>query len=45
LSTENLHKKLNTLLTELQAQTGATDEELKEFKMILELANFSEENN
>ena len=45
MSTENIHKKLNTLLKELQAQTGVTDEELQEFKMILELADFSDDNN
>tara|TARA_B100000579_G_scaffold352127_1_gene306443 strand:+ start:125 stop:262 length:138 start_codon:yes stop_codon:yes gene_type:complete len=45
LSKENIHKKINTLLTELQVKTGVTNEELEEFKMILELANFSEENN
>lgn len=40
---ENIQKKIDTLLIELQEKTGVSDQELDEFKKILELAEFSEE--
>ncbi len=43
LSTEDINKKLNTLLSELQVLTCVSDEEIEEFKLILELANSPEE--
>tara|TARA_Y100001968_G_C19055868_1_gene571374 strand:+ start:421 stop:558 length:138 start_codon:yes stop_codon:yes gene_type:complete len=43
LSTANIQKKIDLLLTELQILTGASDEELEDFKELLELDNFSNE--
>tara|TARA_Y100001968_G_scaffold140648_1_gene128665 strand:- start:204 stop:443 length:240 start_codon:yes stop_codon:yes gene_type:complete len=45
LSTKNIYKKIDSLLNELQVITGISDEELEEFKNILELTHFSDENN
>ena len=42
LSTENVQKKIDSLLRELQEKTDVSDEELDEFKKILDLADFSE---
>tara|TARA_Y100001968_G_scaffold332623_1_gene391524 strand:- start:484 stop:621 length:138 start_codon:yes stop_codon:yes gene_type:complete len=44
LSTENNRKKIDALLIELQEKIGVSDTELDEFKKILDLADFSEEN-
>ena len=43
MSTEKIQKKIDYLLKELQEKTGVTDEELDEFKMILDLSALSEE--
>ena len=40
----NIQKKIDTLLIELQENIGVSDEELEEFKKILELVDFSENN-
>ena len=45
MSTKNIHKKIDSLLNELQVITGISDEDLEEFKNILELTHFSDENN
>jgi len=45
LTRENIHKKIESLLIELQEKTGVSDEELDEFKKILDLEHFSEVNN
>jgi len=42
LSKENIQKKIDYLLLELQEMTGVSDQELNEFKNILDLADFSE---
>ena len=42
MNTENIQKKIDSLLIELQEQTGVSDEEIDEFKRILDLADFSE---
>tara|TARA_Y100001968_G_scaffold295400_1_gene302753 strand:+ start:534 stop:671 length:138 start_codon:yes stop_codon:yes gene_type:complete len=42
LSKENIQKKIDSLLVELQEKTRVSDEELDEFKKILDLADFSE---
>jgi len=44
LTTENIQRKIDSLLIELQEKTGVSDEEIDEFKKILELADFSETN-
>ena len=44
LATDNLHQKINDLLNQIQESTGVTNEELEEFKKILDLSDFSEEN-
>ena len=41
LSPENIQKKIDTLLEELQEKIGVSDKELDEFKKILGLADFS----
>ena len=43
LTTENIEKKIDSLLRELQDQIDVSDEELEEFRNILDLAVFSEE--
>jgi len=43
LSEENIQKKIEFLLKELQEMTGVSDEVLEEFKGILDLADFSQE--
>ena len=41
MSTENIQKKIDSLLNELKEKTGVSDEDLDEFKNILDLADFS----
>ena len=43
MSKENIQKKIDYLLIELQEMTGVSDQELNEFKTILDLADFSED--
>tara|TARA_Y100001968_G_C19101684_1_gene592839 strand:- start:58 stop:219 length:162 start_codon:yes stop_codon:yes gene_type:complete len=43
LREENLKSKINSLLKELQENTGVSDEEMDEFKKIMELADFSQD--
>ena len=45
MSTEDVQKKMVSILIELQEKTGVSDEELDEFKKILDLADFSEGTN
>ena len=40
---ENIEDKINSILFELQNITGVSDDELNEFKKILELTDFSED--
>ena len=42
MSTENIQKKIDSLMIELQENTGVSDEELNELKEILDLADFSD---
>tara|TARA_Y100001968_G_scaffold323910_1_gene362341 strand:+ start:583 stop:720 length:138 start_codon:yes stop_codon:yes gene_type:complete len=39
----NIQIKINSLLKLLQDKTGVSDEEMVEFKKIMELADFSQE--
>ncbi len=39
---ENIQKKIDTLITKLQEITGVDDQELEEFKKILNLEEFSD---
>ena len=43
MSSENIQKKIFSLLIELQEKTGVSDEELHEFKKILDIADSSED--
>ena len=43
LSEENIKRKIDALLKELQEKTGVSDEEMVEFKKIMELADYSQE--
>ena len=43
LSEENIKRKIDALLKELQEKTGVSDEEMDEFKTIMELADFSQD--
>ena len=43
MSEENIKKKIDSLLKELQKKTGVSDEDLEEFKKIMDLADFSQE--
>jgi len=43
LSEENIKTKIDALLKELQAKTGVSEEEMDEFKKIMELADFSQD--
>tara|TARA_Y100001968_G_C19399414_1_gene740204 strand:+ start:872 stop:1009 length:138 start_codon:yes stop_codon:yes gene_type:complete len=45
MSPEDLQKKIDSLLIELQGKTGVSDKEIDEFKRILDLADFSEDQN
>ena len=42
MSTESIQKKIDSLLIELQERTGVADEDIDEFRKILNLADFSE---
>ena len=43
MSEENIQRKIASLLKELQEKTGVSDEEMYEFKKIMELADFSQD--
>tara|TARA_B100000700_G_scaffold173469_1_gene191667 strand:+ start:186 stop:317 length:132 start_codon:yes stop_codon:yes gene_type:complete len=43
LSEENIKRKIDAFLKELQEKTGASDEEMEEFKKIMELTDFSQD--
>ena len=43
MSEENIQRKIDALLKELQETTGVSDEEMDEFKKIMELADFSQD--
>ena len=43
MSEENIKRKIDALLNELQEKTGVSDEEMDEFKKIMELADFSQD--
>ena len=43
MSEENIKRKIDALLKELQEITGVSDEEMDEFKTIMELADFSQD--
>ena len=43
MSEENIKIKIEDLLKELQEKTGVSDEEMDEFKKIMELADFSQD--
>ena len=43
MSEENIKRKIDALLKELQEKTGVSDEEIDEFKKIMELADFSQD--
>ena len=43
MSEENIKRKIDALLKELLAKTGVSDEEMDEFKKIMELADFSQD--
>tara|TARA_B100001250_G_C19043624_1_gene462731 strand:+ start:179 stop:316 length:138 start_codon:yes stop_codon:yes gene_type:complete len=42
MSKVNIQKKIDSLLQELQEKTGVSEEELDEFRKILDLADFPE---
>ena len=44
MNTENIQKKIDSLMLELQKDIGVSDEELNELKEILALADFSDNN-
>ncbi len=43
MSEENIKRKIDALLKELQNKTGVSNEEMDEFKKIMELADFAQE--
>ena len=43
MSEENIKRKIDALLKELQDKTRVSDEEMDEFKKIMELADFSQD--
>ena len=43
MNTENIQKKIDSLMIELQKDTGVSDEELNELKEILDLADFTDQ--
>ena len=43
MSEENIKRKIDALLKELQEKTDVSDEEMDEFKKIMELADFSQD--
>ena len=40
---ENIKRKIDSFLKELQEKTGVSDEEMEELKKILDLTDFSED--
>ena len=40
---ENVKSKIDALLKELQDMTGVSDEDINEFKKIIDLADFSQD--
>ena len=40
---ENIKRKIDALIKELQEKTGVPDEEMDEFKKIMDLADFSQD--
>ena len=40
MSQENLKRKIDSLLKELQEETGVSDDEMDELKKIMDLADF-----
>ncbi len=43
MSEENIKKKINSLLKDLQEKTGVSDKEMEELKKIMNLTNFSQD--
>ena len=43
MTKENIKSKINSLLKELQENRGVSDEKMNEFKKIMELADFSQD--
>ena len=43
MSEKNIKRKIDVLLEELQKKTGVSDIEMEEFKKIMELADFSQD--
>ncbi len=43
MSEENIKRKIDALLKELQDKTGISDMEMDEFKKIMDLTNFSQD--
>ena len=43
MSEANIKKKIDALLKELQEETGVSDKEMDEFKKIMDLADFSQD--
>ena len=43
LSEENIKRRIDALLDDLQEKTGVSDEDMDEFKKIMELADFSQD--
>ena len=43
MSEENIKRKINSLLKELKEKTGVSDDEMEEFKKIIDLADFSQD--
>jgi len=43
LSEENIKRKIDSLLKELQEKTRVSDEEMDEFKKTMDLADFSQD--
>tara|TARA_Y100001968_G_scaffold290333_1_gene294048 strand:+ start:916 stop:1053 length:138 start_codon:yes stop_codon:yes gene_type:complete len=42
LTEENIKRKIDSLLKELQENTSVSDEEMEEFKKIMDLVDFSQ---
>ena len=42
MSQENIKRKIDSLLKELQKKTGVSDKEMDEFRKIMDLADFSQ---
>ena len=43
MNEENIQRKIDALLKELQEKTGVSDEDMGEFKKIMDLADFSQD--